>query len=254
MTTSSFKILRSVAVITVSALALCAPAGRAQTAPVLAGETLPRWETSAAAGLTLTQGNSDTILITADILSARDWDQNEVRLGASVTYGETENVRSNEMFQAFGQYNRLWSERLYGYARLDAMRDAIADVDYRFAASPGVGYYFVKSPRTSLSGEIGPGFIYERQGGEESGYFTLRLAERFEHRLNERARIWQSAEFLPQVDDWNNFLINAEIGIETSITEKLSLRTSLLNTYDNEPAPGRRKNDLKLISAVAYTF
>lgn len=215
---------------------------------------MPLWETSAAAGLTLTQGNSDTLLTTADIRSARDWDQNEVRLGASATYGETENVRSNEMFQAFGQYNRIWNERRYGYARLDALRDAIADVDYRFVASPGVGYYFIKSPSTSLSGEVGPGFIYERQGGEEGGYFTLRLAERFEHRLNEGARIWQSAEILPQVDDTSNFLINAEIGIESSITENLSLRTSLINTYDNDPAPGRKKNDLKLVSAIAYTF
>jgi putative salt-induced outer membrane protein YdiY len=245
---------RSVLLTLTAATFSLAPALSGQVTPGLEANSAPRWETTAAAGLTLTQGNSDTLLVTANIASARDWDQNEARLGASVTYGETENVRSNEMLQAFGQLNRLLNERLYGYIRLDAMRDAIADVDYRFSLSPGAGYYFIKAARTSLSGELGPGFIYERQGGEESGYFTLRLAERFEHRFNERAKLWQTAEILPQVDDWNNFLVNAELGVETSLTEKLSLRTFVVNTYDNEPAPGRRKNDVKLVTALGYTF
>lgn len=228
------------------------PPAVAQVTPALEPETA--WETTAAAGLTLTRGNSDTLLVTGSILSVKDWEQNEARLGASATYGETESVRSNDMLQAFAQYNRLMSERLYGYLRLDAMRDAIADVDYRFSFSPGLGYYFIKEERTSLSVEVGPGFIYERQGGEESGYFTLRLAERFEHSFSESAKIWQSAEIIPQVDDWENYLINVEVGVEAALTEKLSLRSYVVNTFDNEPAPGREKNDVKLVTALAYTF
>lgn len=253
MKTSRTNGRRILAAMTISLIIPLAQ-GVAQVLPELEGEAGADWETTAAAGLTLTQGNSDTLLFTANILSGRDWDQNQARLGASATYGESESVRTNETLQAFAQYNRLLNERLYAYLRLDAMRDAIADVDYRFAISPGVGYYFIKSDRTSLSAEVGPGFIYERQGGDESGYFTLRLAERFEHSFNERARMWQFAEILPQVDDWDNFLINAEVGVETSLTEKLSLQTYLENTYDNDPAPGRKKNDLKLVTAIAYTF
>jgi putative salt-induced outer membrane protein YdiY len=94
----------------------------------------------------------------------------------------------------------------------------------------------------------------EKQGPESREYFSLRLAERFEHRLNDRVRIWQSLEFLPQVDNWDNFIINAEVGVDTKMTEKLSMRVFALNTYDNEPAPGRERNDLKLVAALAYTF
>lgn len=223
-------------------------------APAIEGDSASEWETTAAAGFTLTQGNSDTLLVTASILSENEWGMNEARLGANVTYGETEGVRSNEVFQAFAQYNRLLSERLYAYIRLDGLRDAVADVDYRFALSPGAGYYFIKTDATSLSAEVGPGFIYERQGGEESGYFTLRFAERFEHRFHDRAKIWQYAEFIPQVDDWDNHLINAEVGVEAGLTEKLALRSYVVNTFDNEPAPGRKKNDLKFVTALAYTF
>lgn len=217
-------------------------------------EKAPEWESSAAAGLTITQGNSDTVMATAQILSQKKWDQHEIRLGADATYGEIEEVKSTEGLHGFGQYNRLFTERAYGFLRLDALHDAIADIDYRFTFAPGAGYYFIKNERTAFSGEAGPAFIYEKQGGESTGYITARLAERFEHKFNENVRLWQFAEFLPQVDDFNNFLINAEIGVESKLTEKLSMKVFAVDNFDNEPAEGREENDLKVVTALAYTF
>lgn len=213
-----------------------------------------RWETTASAGFTITSGNSDSILANAQILSLRKWEQNEVRLGADATYGELDSEKNVEGLHGFAQYNRLFTERAYGYMRLDALHDAIADVEYRLTFSPGAGYYFIKNETTQLSGEVGPAFIYEKQGGDTTGYFTARLAERFEHKFNENVRIWQTIEFLPQVDDLNNFLINAEVGVESKLTQKLSLKVFAIDNYDNEPAPGREENDLKVVTALGYTF
>ncbi len=219
-----------------------------------APEKVPGWDTSAALGFTLTRGNSDTLLFTGNILTGKKWGQNELSFGADATYGENNSVKNAESLHGFGQYNRLFTERAYGYLRLDGLHDAIADVEYRFTLSPGVGYYFIKEENTKLSGEVGPAFIYEKQGDDTKGYFTLRLAERFDHKLNNRAKIWQSLEILPQVDDFDNYIVNAEVGVETSLTARLSLRTFVQNTYDNQPAPGREKNDLKLVTALAYKF
>jgi putative salt-induced outer membrane protein YdiY len=212
------------------------------------------WEKSAAVGLTLTRGNSDTLLFTANFLAARKGKENEFFLGADATYGENDDVKNAESLHGFVQYNRLFSDRWYGYARVDGLHDAIADIEYRFTLSPGVGYYFIKNETTRLNAEVGPGFVYEKQGDDTSGYFTVRLAERFEHKFNDRVRIWQSLEFLPQVDDFNNYILNAEIGVESALTKKLSLRAYLQDTYDNEPAMGREKNDLKLVTALGYKF
>ena len=217
-------------------------------------EKPPAWETTAAAGLTVTSGNSDTLLATAQILSQKKWDVHEIRLGADATYGEIEDVKNAEGLHGFGQYNRLFTERVYGYLRLDGLHDDIADLDYRFTFSPGVGYYFIKNDRTTLSGEAGPAFIYEKQGGDSTGYITARLAERLEHKFNANVRLWQFVEYLPQVDDFSNYLINAEIGVESKLTESLALKVFAVDNYDHEPAPGRESNDLKVVTAVAYTF
>jgi putative salt-induced outer membrane protein YdiY len=218
------------------------------------GQSTNRWEKSASVGLTLTEGNSDTLLFTADILAARKWAHDEMNLGASAAYGENNDIKNNEVLRGFAQWNHLFTERFFSYVRLEALHDAVADVEYRITLSPGVGYYFIKNAKTRLSGEVGPGVVFEKQGDDEKTYITARIAERFEHKLNDRAKIWQSLEFLPQVDDFENFIINADVGVEAALTQKLSVRVYAQDTYDNEPAPGRKENDIKLVSALAWKF
>jgi putative salt-induced outer membrane protein len=248
------------------ALLLCvcsAASGWAQeTAKAPAVDPKPKWETSAAAGLTLTRGNSDTLLGTVNIVTSKKWPHNELSLGADATYGETKHpdtgasTKNAESFHGFSQYNHLFSERLFGYARLDALHDVVAHVEYRLSLGPGVGYYFIKTEKTKLSAEAGPGVVFEKLRESEQNYITLRLSERFERKISDRARIWQSAELLPQLDEFSNYLINSEIGIEADLTKdkKFSLRSYIQDTYDNEPARGRKKNDLKWVTAIAYKF
>ena len=96
--------------------------------------------------------------------------------------------------------------------------------------------------------------MFEKLAGVESQYWTLRFAERFEHKLSKAARVWQSLEYLPQVDDFGNYVLNAELGLEAALTEKLSLATFVQDTYRSEPAPGREENDLKWVTGVKYRF
>jgi putative salt-induced outer membrane protein YdiY len=213
-----------------------------------------KWEKSAALGLTLTRGNSDTLLFTADALALRKWTADELSLGASISYGEQNDIKNNEAAKGFGQWNHLFSDRFYSYVRLEALHDAVADVEYRVTLSPGVGYYFIKEDRMHLSAEAGPGVVIEKQGSAEKTYFTARVAEKFDYKLNDRARLWQSVEFLPQVDNLDNYIINAELGVEAGLTKKTALRALLQDTFDNQPAPGRKKNDLKLVTSVVVKF
>ena len=249
------------------ALGSFADTAQAQNPPPVAAPAAPvlpksPWENSASLGLTLNKGNTDTLLVTAAILSTRK-DPNsrhEWALGADVTYGEDKGDNTADSGHAFTQYNYLFTEKFYGYARVDGMYDDISDIVYRFSFSPGVGYYFIKNKQTTLSGEAGPGVITERLNGRNGAkdtddtYMTIRLAERLEHKFSDTVKLWQSLEFLPQVDRFGNFLINAELGVETALSKKMSLRTYLVDNYDNEPAPGRKNNDIKLVAAIGYKF
>jgi putative salt-induced outer membrane protein len=235
--------LVAAAALTVTALAAEPPA-----------EKKPAWSMSASLGATLTRGNSDSVMLVGKVLAGRKSEQNEINLGVDGVYGENNNVKSADALHGFAQYDLLLSKRAYAYLRLDGLHDDIADVQYRLTFAPGGGYYFIKNDTTLLRGEVGPGFIYEKQGQHSKGYVSLRLGDRFEHKFSDRVKLWQIAEVLPQVDNFNNFVVNAELGVETGLSKKLSLRTYVQDTYDNEPAPKRKKNDLKLVVSLAYTF
>jgi len=232
----------------------------APAAAVVPAEQKSLWEESAGLGLTLTRGNSRTLLFTANGLATRKTKEAELDLGADATYGEAFNKstgqeeRNAESLHGFGQYNWLFTERTFGYIRLDALHDGIADIKYRVVLGPGVGYYFIKSDRTFLRGEVGPSLVYEKRGGVTHSYLALRLAERFEHKLSATAHLWESLEFLPQVDKLNNYLLNAELGVEAALTKRLSLRSYIQDNYVNQPASGRLKNDVKLVSALNFKF
>jgi putative salt-induced outer membrane protein len=222
--------------------------------PVPAEPKKSLWDGSVGVGLTLTSGNSDTLMVNGNVQANRKWDRNELNLGADGTYGEDSGTKNAEQARGYGQYNRLFTERVFGYARAEGLHDAIADVDYRFTLSPGAGYYFIKTTNTTLRAELGPGWIYECRDGVTDDYFTLRLAERFDKKLNDTVKLWEALEYLPQVDRFENYIINAEIGIEVALSKKLVERTFFQDTYDSEPAPGRKKNDMKLVFAIGYKF
>lgn len=220
------------------------------------------WESSAALGFTLTRGNSSTLLFTGNVLASRKQGNDEISLGADATYGANKpaggvSTTTAQAFRAFGQYNRLFNDRTYGFVRAEGLYDKVALVEPRVTISGGLGYYFVKNASTKLSGEVGPALVYEHQAGAtatDKTYLALRLAERLEHKISDKTKIWESLEYLPKVDNFNDYVANFEIGLETELYKNLALRTYLQDTYDNIPVPGRKKNDLKFVTAVAYKF
>ena len=213
------------------------------------------WESSVGAGLTLTRGNSSTLLVTGNLQTHKKTPDNEIKLGADGAYGEDSSVENVDTIHGFGQYNHLFTDRFYGYVRAEALHDGIADLQYRVTGGPGVGYYFLKETNTTFAGEFGVSYLNQRLGDMDDNYAILRVAENFEHKFKRfGARFWENVEVLPQVNKFDNYLVNAEIGIESAISQTISLKTYLVDNFNNEPAAGRQKNDVKLISGISYKF
>ncbi len=219
------------------------------------------WQTSAGLNVTVNKGNSDTLLVGGTVLASRSWNMNEFRAGADVVYGENRDVNtrvrttSAQNYGAFSQYNRLISERWYFMGRADARQDRVANIDYRVQLNPGVGYYAIKKEKTVLGFEFGPGVVFESlEGRPATEYLTLRLAQRLTHEFNERVRLVQDFEILPQVDRFTNYVINAQATIEADLTSKLSTRLTIQDNFRNEPAPGRRQNDVRILAGLSYKF
>jgi putative salt-induced outer membrane protein YdiY len=212
-------------------------------------------------GASLTDGNSDTQTLNAEILNDGICPfGNDYSIGALYNFGEANGDTNVENAKAFLALRRTIAAPLYGYLKADGITDDVAGIDYRVTVGPGLGTVLMKSDAAELDVEAGAAWIKEKLTTDEVGsagttveddYVALRVGQSYKRTLSKTSRAWQSVEWLPSFDDFSgNYLLNAEIGIESDIVEGISLRLVAKDAYDSEPAAGREDNDLSLVAGL----
>lgn len=212
------------------------------------------WDQSLDLGATVSKGNSDSILGTFAYSGYNLGDKDEYLLDASYTYGESEDLKTNDELLASAQWNHLLSDITYAGLRVNARVDALADIDYRVGVTGLLGYYLIKSDTTYLSVEAGPGYTTEQVGGIDDDYLSIYIGQKFEHYLNDNTRIFETFALTAPADDFENYSIVFEAGIETFLSDRLALKLSVQDNYEAEPAAGADNNDIKVITGVSYKF
>jgi len=167
-------------------------------------------------------------------------------------YTEADNLTTSNALRLGLQLNRDLTDRWYVGLANTFTYDELAALDYRYQPSLALGYRLWKSERGELTVEAGPGYTWERQGGVVDDYATIRFAERFRFTLSENARILQSLEYLPQIDDFGRYLLVAEAALTTRIVGNLWWRTAVRNIYNSEPPIGLKQNDLQLVTGLTW--
>jgi len=220
---------------------------------LLADEARPSpWEFTGAAGLAVSDGNSDSVAYSLQFLASYLEGGHEAYLGADYFYAEDQSLESTNNLKLFGQYNRDVGERWYVGGRGSYFEDQVADLDYRIDGGVLVGFRAIDDERMKLSFEAGPGYAWEKQGIRSRDFVTVRLAQRFEYQFSKLTKFWQSLSWVPQADDLSDSLLEFEAGLETRMTSQLSLRAFLRHRYDDTPAPGRKGGDTAMLFGVAY--
>lgn len=209
-------------------------------------------------GATITDGNSDSRQGNATWLTEGEKEGlGAIRLGAEGNYGESRPADGGQMdktienAKAFLNVKKTLSPKTYAYVDATYLYDDIALIDYRIAIGPGLGAFLVKNDATQVSVEVGPSYVFERVDSQTDSHPALRVAERIEHKLSATARVWESAEYLPDTERFSDYLVNAEVGVEAALNAKLNLRLVLQNKFDSEPADGTEKSDTTFIAGVS---
>lgn len=212
-------------------------------------------------GLTLNRGNTENSLVNLGADTRNVTEAGDFRATVAFNYGETTRTEADGSSSSFTstdntranvQYNHLFSERAYGLVAFSFFRDELADIRYRILTGPGVGYFLVRRDDWSLALEAGVSYLLEEVDRETDDYAVIRMAQMFEWDLSDNASIWQNLEFLPEADDFENYLLNFELGARAKLNGNLSLRIVLTQRYDNTPSAGNEQSDWSLVSGISY--
>ena len=225
----------------------------------LAQEEAKSFSTTFAAGLIINDGNTENTQAYAALISeVEKEDLGSIRMGIEGNYGEStvddETEITSENAKIYAGAKKTLSERTFLASDFSALYDSVAEIDYRAVVSIAPGTFITKNESTKISVEFGPAYVWEDVADISDDYAALRLAQRFDHRFSETAKIWESIEYIPELEESDRYLIMAEIGAEAALNAHLNLRVVLQDRYDSEPGEGLESNDLSLISGISVSF
>ncbi len=215
---------------------------------------LTGWDSKANLGFTMTRGNSETSLITSSIALKKQVAKDEYSIGLAYSFSENEGTSTADELTGLYNWNRILSDTNYLGFKAEGRRDDIAKVDYRIQATATYGNYFVKNDISEFCLEAGPGFTAESLDSDKKNYAHIYVGERAMRKVTDNTQLFQTLSVYKDLSDFEKFNLIFTLGVETKMNDNLSLRVTLENKYESQPAAGALNNDTKLISGVSYTF
>lgn len=211
-----------------------------------------RWHGELEVGGAGYRGNTESDLLALKLEAERKTEASKLKLGGRAYVGNKDGERDRENGGADASYRHDLAGRFYYATELRYYYDALADLDYQVVGLVSLGYDLMKTERTVLSVETGPAYIVEKKGDEKKDFVAVRLAQSLERMLNERVLVWERAEYLPAVNDATVYLVIAEAGVESALSDWLRFRTALQYRFDSAPAEDKVEEDTFLsVSLVA---
>lgn len=213
------------------------------------------WSSSFDLGASFTSGNSETLFVTTSLTIDKEFGEfNEFFSNITFAYGEDEDTTTTQEVLLSASWKMLFDLKNYTGLRVDGRHDDLADIKYRLGLSAFLGHYFVRDEDVQFSVEGGLGYTWEEQGSLSSSYVNLYFGERYNFWVTDYTRIYQSFAFFGPVDDFSDYRLIGELGLETYLSQNLSFKVFLQDKFDNTPALEREQNDFKVVSGVSYKF
>jgi putative salt-induced outer membrane protein len=211
-----------------------------------------KWSDQAELSFVDTGGNTEVTSLSAkNVLQYKFSEkvQAEWKLGA--LYGETDGEKTAESYFSDLRLDYLFTERFYSFVLGGWSQDEFAGIDSRYYAGPGLGYKFLKGPKHILLGEVGANYVNEEYTDDtDEGYTEGRAYASYEYAFTEKNRFSQSVEYLHDFEDGDNYTVNSETALISALSDYLSLKTSYVIKYDNQPIPSTLEEKDTILSVT----
>lgn len=215
------------------------------------------WERELSIGYNKSSGNTDTSQSLTSFYANRKTDHDEFTIKGDTLYSSSDKKMDTQKWSGMVRYAfSFWERKWYNFYKLESGHDRFANVDYRIIPSIGMGYWFSDEPDWKAMIELGSGLEHTdfRGDTEDSDEAILIPRVFFERRLFGESRIKQDIYLYPSLGDAGEFRLHSETIFKNPIDDKFSLSISLVDDYDSEPANNARKNDVRFMSSLAYSF
>ena len=174
-----------------------------------------------------------------------------------VAYGETDGVLSaNEMDGSMKLDVDLGQQRrFYVYDAAGAGYNEVRKIDLSYQEGIGFGYKLLTGTNLVVNLESGGQFQeYQYSNRTTRRVVSVRFGQEATWRIHQKLLLTQKAQFVPNVDDFDDYRLRLEGRLTYPLLKNLTLNLNVIDLYDSRPAPGIQPNDLQVQSTVGINF
>lgn len=224
----------------------------------------------------LSRGNTETFLLSTNgsltWAFAERW-VSETRIRA--LYEESFGANSANNWGAFERVDRFISQRFSAFAGAGVERDPFAGLDSRVSGQLGMSFLALELRDLSredlvtdkITVELGAYAANEQYRlspnapadavleTDEAEIYAGRAAAGYTHAFQRNASTGIALELIQDFNDLDRLFINGSVFVGASITDGLTLKTTLSNRYVRKPASEElKKNDLLLTAGIVVSI
>ena len=230
-----------------------------------------KWHGSVHGSFIATRGNTveNSWSLLADI--NRRWEFDRFRANFGYYFSEkgtatTEMEKSTDRWEAEAQHDHFWTPAFYTYENARYERDTIQLLNARYRLGAGVGYQwldgdvFESTGKWSFNQELGATWVKEEfkemDDDNPDGFAAIRYAHHllYTPKWNEGVQLFHNCEYLPDVDDFDKYLVKADVGLTTKIIYDFDFLAKIEWDFNSQPANNRKKSDLRYILGIGYQW
>lgn len=169
---------------------------------------------------------------------------------------ETDDIETAKRWSFSTRYDRLFRGFGSAFISENFQSNRFAGFSHRFNSDLGASWNAYESSRFDLVTEGGYRNTRERETESDDFETENKGRLKLESTLKTKAfRFMLWVEYLPNFTNQENWQSNSELSVRYVLNEIISLKTSYLVLYDNEPnEPGLEKTDTTLATSLVAGF
>ena len=209
------------------------------------------------ADLGFVSASGNTSVTTVTVGQTLTYTQSGWRLSqySGALYGRTDGEKSAEQLRFGGRIDFRLSDGIEAFLLAGWDRNHFSGIDRRFEEGIGLAFRVTGEGPALVELEIGAGATQqENTQGASTTFATGRAATRYRQSFTEKAFFQQTVEFLPNLENSDDYRVVAESSLVAPLVARLSVKASFLLKYDNFPEFGFERTDRTITTGLQFSL
>lgn len=221
-------------------------------------EAESNWSGEVSAGFDRRRGNTNTTELFAEAKIQRETDITKFVTKGRLFYSEEDRKMNAQKYRWSSRYDHRFGEskKWYGYGNFESDRDRFANIDLRYTAGSGIGYHLFEEERYKLQLESALAYTRTKFRDDTDTTNEMVLVPRAygELMLIGESKVTQEFTIYPSLTESGEYRWISETIFHAPLNESVALKFHFIDEYNSMPGGGAKKNDLRIISTIGYSF